>query len=520
MRRRIGVFGWGIVAPKSPNVAAFRKNLEGAESWLTPFEGFGPNNFLVGQPDFDFNDYRGWIDTHFAPRHFQNLKEKMDTPSLYAIGAFIQALEQNPGIGPLLHDLGGQAHVYIGTGLGAIDTSYKSSIALYEAQNRWNAFWAMPEHNSALAAYLKTGQSDTEIPPEPASAPAAEQEEARAAWNAFWMAVSPELETYLEEDAAIDSLTVEGNVESGKLNVLRERSKRHARLQEKWQSPEPPWKVSANFIWNIHNTPASQVSILAKITGLVFAPVAACSTFGVALRLGMKAIETGDAKVVVIGATDPPPHPLTVGSFYGARVLAANRKVSNPLTNLLGTHVAGGAAVWIIGDMEYLMERGFQPLGMEPIAVGVSADAHHIITPSVDGPKAAMEQALTEGEAVAGDVGTWDLHATGTPGDYSELATLRSMFPDQVLVTARKGTFGHGMSAGGGWELTAQYMGFESGRLFPTPLKAAELNRAIGAIHGGFVFSDSCPLPAGLAGKLSMGIGGINACVLSRPLKP
>jgi 3-oxoacyl-[acyl-carrier-protein] synthase II len=94
------------------------------------------------------------------------------------------------------------------------------------------------------------------------------------------------------------------------------------------------------------------------------------------------------------------------------------------------------------------------------------------------------------------------------------------MLPDQVLVTARKGTFGHGMSAGGGWELTAQYMGFESGRLFPTPLKAAELNRAISAIHGGFVFSDSCPLPAGLAGKLSMGIGGINACVLSRPLKP
>jgi 3-oxoacyl-[acyl-carrier-protein] synthase II len=165
------------------------------------------------------------------------------------------------------------------------------------------------------------------------------------------------------------------------------------------------------------------------------------------------------------------------------------------------------------------MDRGFHPLGMEPIAVGVSADAHHIITPSVDGPKAAMEQALTEGDATAGDVGTWDLHATGTPGDYSELATLRSMLPDKVLVTARKGTFGHGMSAGGGWELTAQYMGFESGRLFPTPLKAAELNRSISAIHGGFVFSDSCPLPAGLAGKLSMGIGGINACVLSRPLE-
>jgi 3-oxoacyl-[acyl-carrier-protein] synthase II len=525
MNKRVGVFGWGIVAPKSPNVAAFRKNLATSESWLTPFEGFGPNNFLVGQPDFDFNDYRSWIDSRFAPRHFQNLKEKMDTPSLYAMGALIQALEQNPGLDRLLQDLGGQAHVYIGTGLGAIETSYKSSIALYKAQKRWNAFWALPTHNSALAAYLEAGQSEgiqqhtSNIPADPERLPAGQKKEATEAWNAFWTAVSPELEAYLAEAAEIDGSRVEGDVDSAKLNVLRERSKRHARLQEKWQSPEPPWKVSANFIWNIHNIPASQVSILARITGLVFAPVAACSTFGVALRLGMKAVETGDARLVVVGATDPPPHPLTVGSFYGARVLAANRKVSNPLTYLQGTHVAGGSAVWIIGDLEYLMDRGFHPLGMEPVSVGVSADAHHIITPSVEGPRAAIEQALTEANAGARDVGTWDLHATATPGDYAELKTLRSMLPDGVLVTARKGTFGHGMSAGSGWELTAQYMGFESGRLFPTPLTPADLNSAVSAIHGSFVFSESCPVPAGLAGKLSMGIGGINACVISRPLK-
>src|ERR1700716_752409 len=79
-RARIGVFGWGIVAPKSPNIDAFARNLEVSESWLTPFEGFGPSNFLVGQPDFDFNDYRAWIDQRFAPRHYQNLKEKMDLP--------------------------------------------------------------------------------------------------------------------------------------------------------------------------------------------------------------------------------------------------------------------------------------------------------------------------------------------------------------------------------------------------------------------------------------------------------
>jgi hypothetical protein len=75
------------------------------------------------------------------------------------------------------------------------------------------------------------------------------------------------------------------------------------------------------------------------------------------------------------------------------------------------------------------------------------------------------------------------------------------------------------MSAGSGWELTAQYLGYEQGKLFPTSLKESELNPAIGDLHREFVFAQSCPVEAGLAGKLSMGIGGINACVISRPLE-
>jgi 3-oxoacyl-(acyl-carrier-protein) synthase len=174
--------------------------------------------------------------------------------------------------------------------------------------------------------------------------------------------------------------------------------------------------------------------------------------------------------------------------------------------------------VWIVGDMEYMQSRGFKPLGMEPVGVGVTSDADHIITPSPDGPRAAMTEALNEANATPADIGTWDLHATATPGDYSEMTNLRSMFPETVLVTARKGTFGHGMSAGGGWELTAQYLGYSQGHLYPTPLSPEELNQAIADMHQTFVYNTPCALPKGWSGKLSMGIGGINACVISRPL--
>lgn len=517
-RARVGVFGWGIVAPQSPNIEAFARNLERTDSWLTPFESFGPSNFLVGQPEFDFADYKEWIDTRFAPRHYQNLKEKMDLPSLYAIGAFIQALGQNPGLEPLLRELGDQAHVYIGTGLGSIESVYQASVGLHQAQQRWNRFWGSKENNSALSAYLAgelKGLDDVPLDPSEADGDLLERS---LEWESYWMQRSPELREYLEEAAAIDSLNVEGDVEQGKLHVLRERGKRHARLQEKWGAPDPPWKVSANLIWNIHNTPASQVSILGHITGLAFAPVAACSTFGVALRLAMQAIDRGEAKVVVVGATDPPPHPLIVGSFYGARVLSASRQVSAPLTQLQGTHIAGGSVVWIVGDMEFLKSRGMQPLGMEPVAAGVSSDAHHIITPSQAGPQSAIRQALAEAHTTPDQIRTWDLHATATPGDYAEMSTLRTVLPESVLVTARKGTFGHGMSAGGGWELTAQYLGYASGHLFPTLLTEKALNPSIAGLHGRYVFAGSSIAAEGLAGKLSSGIGGINACVISRPL--
>ncbi len=518
---RVGVFGWGIVAPKSPDIASFERNLESSETWLTPFNGFGPDNFLAGTPEFDFSVYRDWINQRFAPRHYQNLAEKMDMPALYAIGAFIQALGQNPGIEAELKALGTQAQVFVGTGLGSLSTLYDASVAHYESQKRWDKFWAAPERNAAVREFLAnpSAQPDLAIPPTPDSVSESDRPAAEQAWNRYWMALSTDLRDYLHALSAIENLSLEGEVEVGKLNAIREKEKRRARLQEKWGAPEPPWKVSANVIWNIHNTPAAQISILAKTRGLAFAPVAACSTFGVALKLAMNAIQAGEAKLVVVGATDPPPHALTVGSFFSGRVLSADGSVSVPLTRMQGTHVAGGSVVWIVGDMDYCKSKGFTPLGMEPLAVGVSSDAHHIITPSSEGPTIAMKEALEQAGAAPEDVGTWDLHATATPGDFSEVTTFRALFPESVLVTARKGTFGHGMSAGGGWELTAQYLGYQRGRLYPTPLAEHDLNRSIAAVHDRMVFNVSCETPSRLGGKLSMGIGGINACVISGPLK-
>ncbi len=516
---RIGVFGWGIVAPQSATIDAFERNLESTETWLTPFNGFGPDTFLVGWPDFDFEDYRPWIEARFPPSRFRQLTEKMGTPTLYAIGAFIQALGQNPGLEEELQRLDTLTHVYLGTGVGDLPTIHDQSISLYHAQRRWDRFWSAPERNTAYRAWCEAGRPAEGEPPDPAEAGLDERDEAESRWWRYWAGRSPELARYLAELREIESGNVVGDIEKGKMSMLKQKQRLISQLQETWGTPEPPWKaVSANIIWNIHNTSASQVSMLGKFHGFSYAPIGACATFGVALKLGMDAIRAGQAKAVVVGATEPVPHALTVGSMYSGRVLAADAEVSKPLHGLRGTHISGGSVVWIIGDMDHMTSLGFTPLGMEPLAVGVSNDAHHIITPSKEGPLLSLHEALRDAGVTPDQLTSWDLHATATPGDYLEVENMRDVVPESVLVTARKGTFGHGMGAGGGWELTAQYLGYMRGRLFPTPLAADELHPSIREVHKLFVFDKACAVKAGPAGKLSMGVGGVNACVISRPL--
>jgi 3-oxoacyl-(acyl-carrier-protein) synthase len=162
-------------------------------------------------------------------------------------------------------------------------------------------------------------------------------------------------------------------------------------------------------------------------------------------------------------------------------------------------------------------ERGFRPVGLELLGVGVTADADHIITPSEDGPRESIRRALSDAGLDPTEIGTWDLHATATPGDVQEVENLRSVLGGSVCLTARKGTFGHGMSVAGGWELMAQHMGVASGKIFPTPLENREINEHLRDLPFRYVASAGCEAPEGAAGKLSMGVGGINACVISRP---
>src|SRR5437764_7744911 len=381
MRKRIGIFGWGVVAPKSPNIGAFERNLAHADTWLSPFRGFGPSNFLVGYPEFNFEAYHGWFDERFPPAKYAQLNDKMGPMVKYVIGSFIQSLTQNPGIETFLQSLGTKCHVYVGTGLGEITITYEQSVRFDRAIRRWNEFWAKPEHCEPLRKHL-AGDRDANAPDDLSLLEVGSEAwiDAKHASEAYWVERSDALRDYLAEAATIHSEPVPASSGSAKLSSIRQKLNRIRALNKKWACPEEPWAaVSPNMLWNISNIPAAQISMLGKIVGPAFAPIAACASFGVALKMAADAISLGDATAVVVGMTDPPPHGMTLSAFYNANVVPADADVSRPLTGLKGTHVAGGSCVWIVGDAEALMKQGFRPLGMEVMGIGTSSGAHHII---------------------------------------------------------------------------------------------------------------------------------------------
>jgi 3-oxoacyl-(acyl-carrier-protein) synthase len=343
-----------------------------------------------------------------------------------------------------------------------------------------------------------------------------ERFDAIVAWDAYWASRSDKLGVFLERFAAIERLQADDeDLEKAHLNAIRKRLRAQRALVEEFGCPPPPWSaVSANLIWNIQNAPAAQITMLLDLHGPAWAPVGACSTFGVALKCGRDAIRSGEAKLAIVGTTDPRPDPTLIAAFYDARVMPGNGEINMPFTSLRGTHISGGACVWILGDADWCGARGLRPVGGWVEAVSISSDAEHIITPSKLGPKRAIARAYDEAQIKASDVALIDLHATGTPGDLNELALIEEFINSRTLVTARKGQLGHGMANSGGWELTALALGLARKAALPTGIRGDALHERV--LHPERIVGGAASIDGAVAVKLMLGIGGITACVVLR----
>ncbi len=520
--RRIGVYGWGVVAPGARDVAALEALLGTGRSaiQLRGRPELGGTLFATGEPDFALADYEEWIAARHGDAYLARMRSKMGENVQFAVGATIQALRCDPRLEPLLRELDDQCQVFIGSGVSDLPESYRAAASLERAVRGWNHFWAQPAH-CLLRRRFESERSAPPGPPppvDPASLPVdtEERSDALRLWDEYWASRSDELREFLDRFSAIEHMDADDeDHEQAHLNAIRKRVRAHRALIEGVGCPPPPWTaVSPNLIWNIQNSPAAQVTMLLDLHGAAWAPVGACSTFGVALKCARDAIQRGEAKMAILGTTDPRPDAALAGAFHAARVMPGMAEVNMPFTSLRGTHVSGGACIWIVGDAEWCEARGLRPVGGYVEAVALSSDAEHIITPSKTGPKRAIRRAYQEAGIAASDVAVIDLHATGTPGDLNELALVEDFISPGTRITARKGQLGHGMANSGGWELTALAVGLARGVALATGIPTNALHPRVRCPEA--IVSAETPLDGDVGVKLMLGIGGLTACVVLR----
>jgi hypothetical protein len=528
--RKVYLYGCSVVAPGASDVSEFRQILELGQSQLTPMSAFN-QAFLIGKPKFSFSRYQQWFTDHHDHNRYHMLDDKGGENVKMAIGCTIDALESNPGLSETLKKLDPGVLIQISSGLGDLNVSFQSSKKIELARRQWNAFWASAEQNEILRAWQSGDRSVADAPVHPTEFPVDSFERADAweVWNQFWAEKNPHLAAFVERMGQIDSKAIGSDIEHDKLHLIRAKAKSLRELIKEFGCPQPPWEaVSPNLIWNIANVPASQISMLLNLHGASSGLAAACSSFGFALHEATRSIMRGDADAAIIGSVDSTPSPELVSAFYNGRLAIVGQKPGVPLCEMRGTHISGGACVWIIGAEDAFAPLAIKPLPIEILGVGLSSDAHHIITPSAEGPKLAINRALQAAGIKSSEIDTWDMHATGTPGDWSELHLIDDYVRKDAPVTARKGIFGHGMSVAAGWELTAQAActsyqpGTRTFRIAPTGVDRARVHECIASLGRQIVCNEPVEISSRTAdgsiiqGKLSMGIGGISSCVILR----
>ena len=223
-----------------------------------------------------------------------------------------------------------------------------------------------------------------------------------------------------------------------------------------------PGRVSPFFVpSSIINMIAGKLSMMYDFRGPNLAVVTACTTGTHNIGLGMRAIEYGDADVMVVGGAEQATSPVTVAGFASMKALSTRNddpeSASRPWDRDRDGFVLGdGAGVLVLEEYERARARGAN-VYCELAGFGMSADAYHITSPPDDGhgAVASMRNALADAQLGPDEVDYINAHGTSTPqGDIAETLSIKAVFGEstRVAVSSTKSMIGHLLGAAGAVE--------------------------------------------------------------------
>ncbi len=290
----------------------------------------------------------------------------------------------------------------------------------------------------------------------------------------------------------------------------------HRTLLEKGPSRISPFFIPATII----NLAAGCVSIRTGAKGPNSATATACTTSAHSIGDSFKIIQRGDADVMICGGAEACITPLGIGGFAAMRALSQRNdepgKASRPWDVQRDGFVVGeGSGILVLEELEYARRRGANILA-EIVGYGMSGDAYHITSPSVDGDGAfrVMRLAIKDARIEPEKIDYVNAHGTSTEvGDRIETTALKRVFCEhayKLAVSSTKSMTGHLLGGAGGLEAGITVLALRDQIAPPTvnldvPDPECDLD---------YVPHRARPMKIDYALSNSFGFGGTNGCLI------
>lgn len=299
------------------------------------------------------------------------------------------------------------------------------------------------------------------------------------------------------------------------IGSLQAMEREHKKLLEKGPGRVNPLLVPMM----ICNMAAGNVGIQFGLKGKNINVVTACATGTNSIGEAYRAIQYGEAEVMVAGGTEASIAPIGVAGFTSLTALTTSEdpmRASIPFDKDRSGFVMGeGAGVVVLEELEHALARNAK-IYAEVAGYGATCDAYHITSPAEDGSGAAkaMEYAMKDGSITPDQVDYINAHGTSTHhNDLFETMAIKTALGDHakdVKINSTKSMVGHLLGAAGGVEFIACVKSIEDGFVHAT---AGLIEEGEGCDLN-YTKGEGVACSVNYAISNSLGFGGHNASIL------
>ncbi|MAG56905.1 MAG: beta-ketoacyl-[acyl-carrier-protein] synthase II [Planctomycetes bacterium] len=264
------------------------------------------------------------------------------------------------------------------------------------------------------------------------------------------------------EDSGLDITTLDatrvGSIAGSGIGGLESIESQHQVMLERGPGRVTPFLIPKLMM----NALSGELSMLLGIKGQNWVTASACASSSHALGSALRAIQYGEADIMVSGGSEAAITPLGMAGFCSLRAMSQRNddpeQASRPFDKDRDGFIMGeGAAFLVLEELESARKRGAR-IYAEFCGFGATADAHHITAPApnAEGAQRSMRQCLADAGLNAGDVDYVNAHGTSTPiNDPNESAAIRAVFgsdADRLAISSTKSMIGHLLGGSGAAE--------------------------------------------------------------------